>query len=619
MKICGAEDLRPRRKIELLAPARDLRSARAAIDCGADAVYMGGPRFGARQAAGNSVEDIAAAAEYARRFGVRVYVTMNTVVFDDELDEARWMALRVTEAGADALIVQDMAYLEMGLDGVELHASTQTCNASPEKVAFLGGCGFSRVILERGLSLAEIRKIRAATDAELECFVHGAICVCYSGRCYMSRTMSPRSGNRGDCMQACRLSYDLLDAQGNMLKAGKHLLSVKDLDLSARLGDLLDAGVTSFKIEGRLKDEAYVKNVVAWYRQRLDAELARRPGLVRSSKGKSDVGFRPDIVRTFSRGRTEYFFDGRRAGVSTPDTPKAVGSLVCRVARSGPGWFEAPDTASFVPGDGICFLYGGVLTGTRVNGTEGRRIRINRELRLPVGTDIYRNFDRRFNDLLESARPRRSVAVAASVAFGEGAVSVTFRDGDGCSVTVSAPCCNGAAREPERMLETVRTQLARSGDTMFDVTEVTFGAGGAEVPFLRAAELNALRREGLQELLRRRMERRPERHPARPDGACRYPYGVPDASENVTNRLARRFYERFGGGGAAQGYDLHADLRGVTVMRTPFCVRRENGMCLRGRGGAERAPLWLRHGRYTYRLEFDCEACMMRVVFEGDD
>ena len=386
-------------KIELLAPARDLRSARAAIDCGADAVYMGGPRFGARQAAGNSVADIAAVAEYARRFGVRVYVTLNTLLFDDELADAERIARQVVEAGADALIVQDMAYLEMELEGVELHASTQTFNASPEKAAFLADCGFSRVILERNLSLEEIRRIRAATDVELECFVHGAICVCYSGRCYMSRTMSPRSGNRGDCMQACRLPYDLLDAAGNVLMAGKHLLSVRDMDLSGRLGDLLDAGVTSFKIEGRLKDEAYVRNVVAWYRTRLDREIAARPGLVRASEGQSDPGFEPDLARTFSRGRTEYFFDGRRAGVSTPDTPKAVGGFVCRVARSGPGWFEPQGGEAFAPGDGICFMYGGRLAGTNVNGTEGGRVQLNMETavrrRLPLSAATGRRGNRR--------------------------------------------------------------------------------------------------------------------------------------------------------------------------------------------------------------------------------
>lgn len=604
-------------KIELLAPARDLRSARAAIDCGADAVYMGGPRFGARQAAGNSVADIAAVAEYARRFGVRVYVTLNTLLFDDELADAERIARQVVEAGADALIVQDMAYLEMELEGVELHASTQTFNASPEKAAFLADCGFSRVILERNLSLEEIRRIRAATDVELECFVHGAICVCYSGRCYMSRTMSPRSGNRGDCMQACRLPYDLLDAAGNVLMAGKHLLSVRDMDLSGRLGDLLDAGVTSFKIEGRLKDEAYVRNVVAWYRTRLDREIAARPGLVRASEGQSDPGFEPDLARTFSRGRTEYFFDGRRARVSTPDTPKAVGGFVCRVARSGPGWFELQGGEAFAPGDGICFMYGGRLAGTNVNGTEGGRVQLNKEWKLPAGTEIYRNYDRRFSARLEGARARRSVRVSVTVSFDEGAVSAEFRDGDGCSATASVVCGNGAAREPEKVLEMLRTQLVRSGDTMFDVAEVCFADGMEGVPFVRVSEANALRREGLEALLRHRTERRTERHPARAAAGCRYPYGTPEASENVTNRLARRFYERVGGAGAAPGYDLQVDLRGVAVMRTPFCVRREHGMCLKGRRDEGPAPLWLRHGPFVYRLEFDCAQCMMSVVFEG--
>ena len=604
-------------KIELLAPARDLRSARAAIDCGADAVYMGGPRFGARQAAGNSVADIAAVAEYARRFGVRVYVTLNTLLFDDELADAERIARQVVEAGADALIVQDMAYLEMELEGVELHASTQTFNASPEKAAFLADCGFSRVILERNLSLEEIRRIRAATDVELECFVHGAICVCYSGRCYMSRTMSPRSGNRGDCMQACRLPSDLLDAAGNVLMAGKHLLSVRDMDLSGRLGDLLDAGVTSFKIEGRLKDEAYVRNVVAWYRTRLDREIAARPGLVRASEGQSDPGFEPDLARTFSRGRTEYFFDGRRARVSTPDTPKAVGGFVCRVARSGPGWFELQGGEAFAPGDGICFMYGGRLAGTNVNGTEGGRVQLNKEWKLPAGTEIYRNYDRRFSARLEGARARRSVRVSVTVSFDEGAVSAEFRDGDGCSATASVVCGNGAAREPEKVLEMLRTQLVRSGDTMFDVAEVCFADGMEGVPFVRVSEANALRREGLEALLRHRTERRTERHPARAAAGCRYPYGTPEASENVTNRLARRFYERVGGAGAAPGYDLQADLRGVAVMRTPFCVRREHGMCLKGRRDEGPAPLWLRHGPFVYRLEFDCAQCMMSVVFEG--
>lgn len=599
--------------IELLAPARDAEVARAAIACGADAVYMGGPRFGARQAAGNPVENIARVVAAARPFGVRVYVTLNTLVFDDELAEAERIAREVIDAGVDALIVQDMAYMEMGLQGVELHASTQTYNVSPEKVDFLARSGFSRVILERNLSLAEIRAIRRATDTELECFVNGAICVSCSGRCYMSRTMSSRSGNRGDCSQACRLAYDLLDGEGRVLRSGKHLLSVRDMDLSGRVGDLLDAGITSFKIEGRLKDAAYVRNTVAWYRRCLDEAMAPR-GLSRSSAGVSDPGFEPDIARTFSRGRTEYFFDGRRRGVSTPDTPKAVGRSVGRVSRTGKGWFELDGRETLTPGDGICWLAGDELTGTNVNRVEGRRVWPNRETAVRVGTEIFRNYDKRFYDTLEGCRSRRTIGVRAEVEVTPTELRVRFTDEEGVTASAACPCANGAARDARRMRETIIGQLAKAGDTIFQVEEAHFPET-EEVPFLRMGELNALRREGLERLAEARIGRpAPRRIPER-DETVRYPYGTPDGYENITNRLARRFYERHGGAGAAAGYDLQHDLRGVSVMRTPYCVRRELGMCLRqgGVGG----PLWLRHGGFRYRLEFDCDQCRMRVVYEG--
>lgn len=599
--------------IELLAPARDAEVALAAIACGADAIYMGGPRFGARQAAGNAVEDIARVVAAARPFGVRVYVTLNTLVFDDELAEAERIAREVIDAGVDALIVQDMAYMEMELRGVELHASTQTFNASPEKVDFLARSGFSRVILERNLSLAEIRAIRRATDVELECFVNGAICVCCSGRCYMSRTMSPRSGNRGDCSQACRLAYDLLDEEGRVLRRNKHLLSVRDMDLSGRVGDLLDAGITSFKIEGRLKDAAYVRNSVAWYRRRLDEAMQQR-GLSRSSAGVSEAGFEPDIARTFSRGRTEYFFDGRRSGVSTPDTPKAVGQSVGRVTRTGRGWFELDGRETLAAGDGVCFLIGDELTGTNVNRVEGRRIWPNREVAVAVGTEVFRNYDKRFYDRLEGCRSRRTIGATADVTVTPTELRVRFTDEEGVTAEAGMPCENGAARDAGRMRETIMTQLAKSGDTIFQIGEVRFPET-EEVPFVRIAELNALRREGLEQLLAARTAREPLRFIPERDDAVRYPYGVPDAYENITNRLARRFYERHGGEGAASGYDLQHDLRDVSVMRTPYCVRRELGMCLRkgGKGG----PLWLRHGGFRYRLEFDCDRCQMRVVYEG--
>ena len=308
------------KSVELLAPAKDLQSAVAAVDYGADAVYIGGAKFGARYAAGNSAGEIARVVEYAHRYGVRVHATLNTLIYDDELEAAGRQARELIAAGVDALIVQDMALRRMNLP-VELHASTQMCNMTPAQARFLGECGFARVILERALSLGEIRDICAATAAEVECFVHGAICVGYSGRCFLSRSVSDRSGNRGACSQPCRLTYDLTDGRGRTYIAGKHLLSVRDLNLSAHIGELLDAGVTSFKIEGRLKDVGYIKNIVAYYRREVDAALAVRPHLRRASAGESIPDFTPDTAKSFTRGESEYFFAGKRPGVASFDTP----------------------------------------------------------------------------------------------------------------------------------------------------------------------------------------------------------------------------------------------------------------------------------------------------------
>ena len=348
--------------VELLAPAKDYAAAAAAVDYGADAVYIGGARFGARQAAGNSAEEIARVVEYAHRFGVRVHATLNTLVWDDELEAAERQARSLIDAGVDALIVQDMALRRMDLP-VELHASTQVSNRTPEGARFLGEAGFARVILERNLTLEEIRAICAATAAEVECFVHGAVCVGYSGRCFLSRSMSARSGNRGACSQPCRLTWDLTDGKGRTWIAGKHLLSVRDMNLSQRIGDLLDAGVTSFKIEGRLKDLAYIRNVVAHYRRAVDEALALRPGLVRSSVGESVPDFTPDPSKSFTRGESDYFLDGKRAGVASFDTPKAVGERVGRVAGVSGGTFTLDGAHDLAPGDGICFLTPRGVTG----------------------------------------------------------------------------------------------------------------------------------------------------------------------------------------------------------------------------------------------------------------
>lgn len=605
------------RKIELLAPARNLETAIAAIDYGADAVYVGASRFGARHAATNSADDIARIVEYARRYGVRVYAALNTLLFDGELEAAREQAQEVIDAGVDALIVQDMAYLEMGLEGVELHASTQTFNASPEKVRFLQECGFTRVILERNLSLGQIKEIRAGASVDLECFVHGAICVCHSGRCFMSRTMSERSGNRGECSQPCRLSYDLVDEAGRVLVKGKHLLSVLDMDLSARIGEMIDAGVCSFKIEGRLKDTEYVKNSVAFYRRRIDEEIAKRQGFVRSSSGETVVDFEPDLSKAFTRGGTEYFFDGVRRGVASFDTPKARGALVGVVAASGGGWFELAKRCGLNAGDGVCFMAGGELVGANVNCVDGRRVVIQKDVAAPIGVEVYRNYDHQFSMLLQKSRTRRVVPAAADVAVTLSGIKLTVRDADRVVATVEYDEAFDVAANPERMLETLKAQVAKSGDTIFDVRSVAVEVGG-DMAFVPVSVINALRREALERLLAERLAIVPERDLRGISADVKYPADRVDGSENITNGMAERFYASRGVADIERGLDLRSNLVGCEVMRTPYCIRREIGECLKKRPKSA-GKLYLQRGARRYELVFDCNNCMMSVVYRGEN
>lgn len=603
------------RKVELLAPARDLECGKAAIDYGADAVYIGAPSFGARQAAGNTVEDIAALVRYARPFGVRVYATLNTLLFDDELAQAEAFARQLTEAGVDALIVQDMAFMRMGLQGVELHASTQTCNTDPEHVRFLERCGFSRVILERGLTLEQIKDIRAATDVELECFVHGAICVGFSGRCYMSRSMGPRSGNRGDCSQPCRLSYDLVGESGETLIKSKYLLSVKDLDFSARIGDLLDAGVVSFKIEGRLKDAAYVKNVTLHYSRLLDAELARREDIARASSGRVASGLETDPGRTFSRGGTTWMLGGKRAGAGSHDTPKAAGAYVGTVKKTAKDHFIIDTRETLSPGDGICFIAGGELKGTNINKAEGTAVYPNRMDAIVPGMAVFRNYDRRFAVAVESDRARRTIDVSAAVQVADGGMLVRYTDPDGNAGCASYEGRLDAASNPAAARENMRAQLAKSGGTIFNVTSVGIPED-MQLPFVPVSALNGLRREALDKLLHIREQQRPAKElPAEEPG---YPYPAAGAGGelNVTNRLAEQFYRDHGVTDVKPGYDLAASLDGATVMTSAYCLRRELGACLKEGGGKGRlvGELYLHRGRTVYRLEFDCGACLMKIV-----
>ncbi|MDR2883194.1 MAG: U32 family peptidase [Alistipes sp.] len=617
------------RKIELLAPARDLATGRVAIDAGADAVYIGGPGFGARRAAGNAPADVAELVRHACPFGVRVYATLNTLLFDDELDEARRVARELIDAGVDALIVQDMAYTRLGVgtptadfatqNGVELHASTQMTNILPEDVSFLGRAGFRRVILERGLSIDEIRAIRAAAphETELEVFVHGAICVGHSGRCFMSRAMdSSRSGNRGDCAQPCRLTWDLMDSGGRAIIQGKHLLSVRDMDLGARLGELLDAGVTSFKIEGRLKDATYARNVVSHYRRLLDDAIAAHRGLRRASVGVSLPDFTPDPVKSFSRGSTGWFFDGPARGVASFDTPKAMGEVIGSVAktgcdRTGNRWFTLTAGGTAVSaGDGICWLAHGELKGTNINRVEADRIYPNHADGLAPGTAIFRNYDHAFVRSLERSRMRRRIGVTARVLADTERIEITFTDETGLAVSVVREGSFEVARDAAAMAGTMRRELSRSGDTIFEMREVRTPSGEAFIP---VSTIAAMRREGLETLLETRRTLLPERNPATEDPTARAPRTRLEATDNVTNRLAESFWRDHGVEEIAPAMELRRPAPGDPLMQTRYCLRREIGECLR-EGSKLRSDLFMVHGTARWRLDFDCEKCYMTVT-----
>lgn len=595
--------------VELLAPAKDYASAVAAVDYGADAVYIGGAKFGARQAAGNTADEIARVVEYAHRYGVRVHATLNTLLWDSELEAAERQARELIGAGIDALIVQDMALRRMNLP-VELHASTQVSNRTPEGARFLAEAGFARVILERALTLDEIRAVCAATAAEVECFVHGAICVGYSGRCFLSRSMSDRSGNRGACSQPCRLTWDLTDGQGRTYIAAKHLLSVRDLNLSARLGELLDAGVTSFKIEGRLKDIGYIRNVVAYYRRAVDEALRTRPRLRRSSVGRSVPDFTPDPAKSFTRGESEYFLAGKSAGVASFDTPKAVGERIGRVSQADRRGFRLDGACPLAPGDGICFLTPSGLVGTNVNAVEGALVVPNRMEGIVRGTEIYRNYDHKFSRLVAASRTRRVIPARAHVAVTASGVALRYTDCEGAEAVAERRFEAVRAKNPEANASALRAQASKAGDTIFAIETVQVEGAEWFVPASLAAEL---RREGLQKLLEARLSLPREHRILSENPAAKYPAERLTAEENVTNRLAEAFYRDHGVAEIERGLDLAETTRGHCVMRSSYCLRREIGECLREHPRL-RGELYLERGAHRYRLDFDCARCEMALT-----
>ena len=598
------------RSIELLAPAKDFETAVDAIDCGADAVYIGAGKFGARHSATNSVEDIARVAEYAHRYGVKVYATLNTLLYDNELEEAKAQAERLIKAGIDALIVQDMAYWKMDLP-IPLHASTQTNCVSPDKVKFFEEIGFERAILERSLSKSEIAKIRKATSIELEAFVHGAICVSQSGRCFFSRSTSERSGNRGECSQPCRLEYDLCNEQGEVIIKSKHLLSVRDFDLSARLGEMIDLGISSFKIEGRLKDRTYVRNIVSLYRQLLDREIAKRNDVERSSVGRSTIEFEPNAARTFTRGAGEYFFDGKRRGVASFDTPKAMGEHIGKVVKTDRRGIVLDRKHDLTTGDGVCFISNGSLVGTNVVGVEGDRVQLNRYDGVAVGVELFRNYNRLFSQAVERSRVKRAISADLLLQFSEENITLTATDESGISATATIFQSSEEARDKAKGEEALRRQLMRSGDTIFEVRNIEI----SEVRFAPMSVIGALRREVLELLEKERLARHKKSGSITEKRVSEYPSKRLTPQDNVTNHLAREFYTECGVDKIAEGLDCRATTTGEQVVISDYCIRREIGECLLEKPRL-RGDLYLVRGTKKYRLCFDCKACQMKIIDE---
>lgn len=596
------------RYIELLSPAKDLETARAAVDHGADAVYMGGARFGARRAAGNSIEEIAHAVEYAHQYGVRVHTTLNTVLYDEELKDAEQIARELIATGVDALIVQDMALRRMNLP-VEMHASTQVGNTTPEGALFLEKCGFARVILERALTLEDIRRIREATTVELECFVHGAICVGYSGRCFLSRSTSNRSGNRGECSQPCRLPYDLKDERGRTIMTGKHLLSVRDLDLSDDLEALIDAGISSFKIEGRLKDVRYIKNVVNYYRRRIDNILERRKDILRPSVGRTTTEFTPDPVKSFTRGASQYMLHGKQNGVASFDTPKAVGEylgVIKSVSRRG---FTLDKRCEISAGDGLCTISKSGMNGTNINSVDGETIIPNRIDGIEVGAKVYRNYDHHFSLLLDRSRTRRVIEATAEIDISQHKIRLSVTDCEGIVATISRNVDLEVADNADKMADTARRQIAKSGGTIFSITHVEVVGSNYFAP---ASMLADMRREALEALRIKRMERVLPHRIMADDGLARYPYDKVTRYENVTNHLSREFYLAHGAKEIEPALES-CSTSGERVMISSYCIRRELGQCLKQRPTLK-GDLYIEHGFARYRLDFDCKRCLMMLT-----
>ncbi|MGY0152566.1 peptidase U32 family protein [Edwardsiella tarda] len=617
----------PTNKLELLSPAREAAIGREAILHGADAVYIGGPSFGARHNAGNSLSDIAGLTSFAHRYGAKVFVTLNTILHDNELEPARRLIHQLYDAGVDALIVQDMGILQMDIPPIDLHASTQCDIRTVEKARFLSQVGFSQIVLARELSLTQIADIRDNIDANIEFFIHGALCVAYSGQCYISHAQTGRSANRGDCSQACRLPYTLKDEQGRVVAYEKHLLSLKDNDQSHNLAALIEAGVRSFKIEGRYKDMSYVKNITAYYRQQLDALLEQRPELSRASLGRTHHFFTPSPDKTFHRGNTDYFVRERQIDIGAFDSPKFIGVPIGELTAVAATHLDVAVNVELHNGDGLNVLVKREIVGLRANTVEARgagryRVWPNEmpaelaKLRLPH--PLNRNLDHDWQQALLKTSSERRLALDLHLSGTTQQLQLTVTSEDGVSATQSLAGPFEPARQAERAEQGLRDGLSKLGQTLYQARTVTIDL--AQPYFVPNSQLNQLRREAIERLdaLRAGQDNRPRRKPALTPPVL-YPQTHLTYLDNVYNHLAREFYQQHGVTLIEAAYEAHAEKGEVPVMITKHCLRFAFNLCpkqARGIQGVKgRASLMqLVHQDEVLTLKFDCKQCEMQVI-----
>jgi putative protease len=605
--------------LELLAPAKNADFGIEAIKHGADAVYIGGPAFGARYGAGNDVAEIRRLCDFAHCYRARVFVALNTILRDDELEDSRQLAWQLYEAGADALIIQDMGLLELDLPPIQLHASTQTDNRNADKVKFLEDVGFSQVVLARECSLNEIIKIASQTNVSLEYFVHGALCVAFSGQCYISQAHTGRSANRGECSQACRLPYTLVDDKGKTITENQHLLSMKDNNQTANMLDLARAGVCSFKIEGRLKDLSYVKNITAHYRGLLDEIIANNPEFTRASSGRSTYTFTPQPDKTFNRGYTDYFANDRQDDIGAFDSPAFVGELIGDVGEIGDGWFMVNTEQTFHNGDGVCFYDAhGEVAGMRINRAEGKKL-FPAEMPedLTEGATLFRNRDQEFERSLEKESADRRISVKPVFSETADGFRLTLTDEDG--VTAAVDRKNGPksewqlAQNPELAMAKLKENLGKFGNTMFVAKPVELKL--SQPWFMPVSAINALRREATEQLEAARLASHP-RPPRAIPAANPVPYPQEELTYlgNVFNAKARQFYEKHGVKLIEEAYEAGNEKGMVSLMITRHCLRYSFNLCPKEVKHLKPDPMTLINGNEKLILKFDCKACEMHVV-----